>query len=162
MVGPLWADEEQSSCPPYISELLHVYTPSCILRSSSDTPMLKIEQYKRKTHSFRTLPCFGPHNWIHSHKTLDTVQPKLKTILTVTPPQLPLREPGDVWCLSPVWNLGDVIWFPFAISSFMLFFCRVHLLFLSCHFSANRPFSWLFSKKTRYGLGFFVWLLLSS
>ena len=63
MIVPLWADEEQSSCPTYISELLHVYTPSRILRSSSDTPMLKIEQYKRKTHSFRTLSCFGPHNW---------------------------------------------------------------------------------------------------
>ena len=36
-----------------ISELLHVYTPSRMLRSSSDTGMLKIEQYKHKTHGFR-------------------------------------------------------------------------------------------------------------
>ena len=27
------------------------------------------------------------------------------------------------------------------------FFCPVLLLFLSCHFSANGPFSWLFSRK---------------
>ena len=32
------------------------------------------------------------------------------------------------------------------------FFCLV-LLFLSCHFSAKRPFSWLFSRKLKY---FFV------
>ena len=27
------------------------------------------------------------------------------------------REAGDVWCLTPVWNLRAVIWFPFPISS---------------------------------------------
>ena len=49
------------SSPAYLSELLHVYTPSRTLRSSSDTRMLKIQQYKRKTHGFRTFSCFGPH-----------------------------------------------------------------------------------------------------
>ena len=37
------------SGPAYVSDLLHVYTPSRTLRSSSDTCMLKIKQYKRKT-----------------------------------------------------------------------------------------------------------------
>ena len=32
------------SGPAYLSELLHVYTPSRTLPSSSDTPMLKIQQ----------------------------------------------------------------------------------------------------------------------
>ena len=64
------------SGPAYPSELLHVYTLSHTLRSSSDTRMLEIQQYKRKTHGFRTSslaldPTFG----IHSHKTLDTAQP---------------------------------------------------------------------------------------
>ena len=62
------------SGPAYLSELLHVYTPSHTLRSSSDTRMLEIQQYKCKTHGFRTLaldPTFG----IHSHKTLDSAQP---------------------------------------------------------------------------------------
>ena len=64
------------SGPAYLSELLHAYTPSRTLRSSSDTRMLEIQQYKRKTHGFRTFsfsldPTFG----IHSHKTLDTAQP---------------------------------------------------------------------------------------
>ena len=36
------------SGPAYLSELLHVYTPFRTLRSSSDTRMLEIQQYKRK------------------------------------------------------------------------------------------------------------------
>ena len=32
------------SSPAYLSELLHVYTPSRTLRSSSDTRMLEIQQ----------------------------------------------------------------------------------------------------------------------
>ena len=64
------------SGPAYLSELLHVYTPSRTLRSSSDTRMLEIQQYKRKTHGFRTFSCFGPYIWnSHSRKTLDTAQP---------------------------------------------------------------------------------------
>ena len=55
--------------PANLSELLHVYTPSRTLRSSSDTRMLEIQQYKRKTHTLD--PTFG----IHSHKTLDIAQP---------------------------------------------------------------------------------------
>ena len=59
------------SGPADLSELLHVYTPPRTLRSSSDTCMLKIQQYKRKSHGFRTFSWFG----IHSHKTLDTAHP---------------------------------------------------------------------------------------
>ena len=55
----------------------------------------------------------------------------------------PRREAGDVWCPPPVWNLRAVIWFPIPISCLLFFL----LLFLSCHFSANGPFSWLFSRK---------------
>ena len=51
------------SGPAYLSELLHVYTPSCTLRSSSDTHMLEIQQYKCKAHGFHTFSCFGPHIW---------------------------------------------------------------------------------------------------
>ena len=60
----------------------------------------------------------------------------------------PWREAGDVWCPPPVWNLRAVIWCPFSVTS--CFFCLVLLLFLSCHFSANGPFSWLFQKTLRY------------
>jgi len=62
------------SGPTYLSEMLHVYTLFYTLRSS-DTHMLKIQQYKHKTHGFHTFFCFGPHIWNSFHKTLDTVQP---------------------------------------------------------------------------------------
>ena len=63
------------SGPASVSELLHVYTPSRTLRSSSDTRMLKIQQYKQRlvafAHSLALVTTFR----IHSHKTLDTAQP---------------------------------------------------------------------------------------
>ena len=49
------------SGPARLSELLHFYTPSRTLRSSSDTRMLEIQEYKHKTHGFCTFSCFGPH-----------------------------------------------------------------------------------------------------
>ena len=63
------------SGPAYLSELVHVYTPSCTLHSSSDTRMLEIQQYKHKTHGFHTFSCLDPTFGIHSYKTLDTAQP---------------------------------------------------------------------------------------
>ena len=51
------------SGPAYFSELPHAYTPSRTLRSSSDTRILEIQQYKRNTDRFRTFSCFGPHFW---------------------------------------------------------------------------------------------------
>ena len=75
------------SGPAYLSELLHVYTPSCTLSSSSDTRMLEIQQYKRKTHGFRTFSCFGPHIWnslpqdLRHCATLSSFKAKLKTFL---------------------------------------------------------------------------------
>ena len=60
------------SGPAYLSELLHVYTPSRTLRSFSDTRMLKIQQHKCKTHGFRTFslaldPTSGKHDGNLSH-----------------------------------------------------------------------------------------------
>ena len=45
-------------CPFYLSELLHLYIPSCSLCSSSDTPKLQPQ-----THGFHTFSHFGPHIW---------------------------------------------------------------------------------------------------
>ena len=53
------------SGPAYLCELLLAYTPSRALHSSSDTRMLKIQQYKRKTHGFRAFSCFEPHRDLH-------------------------------------------------------------------------------------------------
>ena len=70
-----------------ISELLHVYTPSRTLRSSSDTRILKIQQYKCKTHGVHTFSCFGPHIWnslpqdLRHCSTLSSFKAKLKIFL---------------------------------------------------------------------------------
>ena len=78
------------SGPAYLSELLHVYTLSHTLcSSSSDTCMLEIQQYKRKTHGFCTFSCFGPHIWnslpqdlrVGHCSTLSSFKAKLKTFL---------------------------------------------------------------------------------
>ena len=75
------------SGPVYLSELLHVYTPSRTVRSSSDTRMLEIQQHKRKTHGFRTFSCFGPHIWnslpqdLRHCSTLLSFKAKLKMCL---------------------------------------------------------------------------------
>ena len=69
------------------SELLHVYTPSCTLYSSSDTRMLKIQRYKCKTRDFHTFSCFGPHIWnsfsqdLRHCSTLSSFEAKLKIFL---------------------------------------------------------------------------------
>ena len=73
------------SGPAYLSELLHVYTPSRRPRSSSDTRMLKTQQYKRKTHGFRIFSCYRRLIWkislpLHC-STLSSFKGKLKTSL---------------------------------------------------------------------------------
>ena len=75
------------SGPAYLSELLHVYTPSHTLCSSSDTRMLEIQQYKCKTHGFHTFSCFGPPirnslpQDLRHCSTLLSFKAKLKTFL---------------------------------------------------------------------------------
>ena len=49
------------SVPSYLSDLLHLYTPSRILRSPSDTRLFRIQRYKRKTHGFRSFSQFLVH-----------------------------------------------------------------------------------------------------
>ena len=75
------------SGPAYLSELLHVYTLSHTLRSSSDTRMLKIQQCKHKTQDFHIFSCFGPHIWnslpqdLRHCSTLSSFKAKLKPFL---------------------------------------------------------------------------------
>jgi len=75
------------SVPSYLSELLHLYSPSRSLRSSSDTRMLKIPRFNHKTHGFRTFSRFGHHIWnnlpqdIRHSVTLSSFKSQLKTFL---------------------------------------------------------------------------------
>ena len=49
--------------------------------------MLKIQQYKHKSHGFRTFSCFGPHVWnslpqdFSRCSTMSSFKAKLKTFL---------------------------------------------------------------------------------
>ena len=56
----------QSDCTERFSDVCMLnsllYTPSRSLRSSSDTCMLKLQRFSRKTHGFRTFSHFGPHS----------------------------------------------------------------------------------------------------
>ena len=75
------------SGPAYLSEMLHVYSPSRTLRSSSETRMLKIQQYKLKTYGFGVFSRFGPHIWnslpqdLRHCSTLLSFKAKLKIFL---------------------------------------------------------------------------------
>ena len=75
------------SAPSYLSELLHLYSPSRSLRSSSDTRMLKIQRFIHKTHGFLTFSYFGPRIWnnlpqdIKHSDTLSSFKSQLKTFL---------------------------------------------------------------------------------
>ena len=51
------------SASSYLSELLKLYSPSRSLRSSSDTRILKLRRFNRKTHGFRSFSYFSPYIW---------------------------------------------------------------------------------------------------
>ena len=75
------------SAPSYLSELLHLNSPSRSLRSSSDTRMLKLQRFNRKTHDFRTFSHFGPYilnnlpQDIRHSATISSFKSKIKTLL---------------------------------------------------------------------------------
>ena len=75
------------SSPSYLSELLHLYSPSRSLHSSSDTRMLKIQCFNHKTNGFRTFSHFGPPIWnnlpqdIRHSAILSSFKSQLKTFL---------------------------------------------------------------------------------
>ena len=76
-----------SSTPSYLSDLLHLCSPSPSLRSSADTRLLKIPLYKFKTKGDRALSYFGPTVWnslpLHIRKatTNDTFKSALENYL---------------------------------------------------------------------------------
>ena len=112
------------SGPAYLSELLHVCIPSrTLLRSSSDTRMMKIKQYKRKTHGFRTFCCFGPR--IRNSLPQDLRHrstPLLEKNCTGFPFQNVLNiKHVACMCFSAI-NGSD----PAYVSYTTLFFCHLH------------------------------------
>ena len=61
------------SAPSYLSELLQLYSPSRSLRSSSDTRILKLRLFNRKTHGFRFSPVLVLISRTTSPKMSDTL-----------------------------------------------------------------------------------------
>ena len=76
-----------SSTPAYLSDLLHLYSPSQSLYSSADTSLLKFPLYKCKTKGDHAFSYFGPSVWnslplhIKNATTIDTFRSALKTYL---------------------------------------------------------------------------------
>ena len=75
-----------SCLPHWTAACLHSVSYTTLL--ACDTCMLEIQQYKRKTHGFRTFSCFGPHIWnslpqdpLRHCSTLSSFKAKLKTFL---------------------------------------------------------------------------------
>ena len=80
-----------SSTPAYLSDLLHLYSPSRSLRSSADTRLLKIPLYKCKTKCNCAFSYFGPSAWnsmplhIRNATTIDTFISALKNLFLQPP-----------------------------------------------------------------------------
>ena len=77
-----------SSTPAYLSDLLHLYSPSRSLRPNADTRLRKIPLYMCKTKSDRAFSYFGSSVWnslpLHitiATKTIHTFKSALKTYL---------------------------------------------------------------------------------
>ena len=71
----------------YLSDLLHLYSPSRSLRSSIDTRLLKMPCYKCQTKGDRAFSYFGPSVWnslplhIRNASTIETFKSALKDYL---------------------------------------------------------------------------------
>ena len=76
-----------SSTPAYLSDLLHLHSPSRSLRSSADNHLLKIPPYKCKKKGDRAFSYFGSSVWnslplhIRNATTIDTFKSALETYL---------------------------------------------------------------------------------
>ena len=76
-----------SSTSAYLSDLLHLYSPSRSLRSSTDTRLLKMPCDKCQTKGDRAFSCFGPSVWnslplhIRNASTIETFKSALKDYL---------------------------------------------------------------------------------
>eukprot|EP00745_Piridium_sociabile_P044749 TRINITY_DN9505_c0_g1_i25.p1 TRINITY_DN9505_c0_g1~~TRINITY_DN9505_c0_g1_i25.p1 ORF type:complete len:291 (-),score=37.38 TRINITY_DN9505_c0_g1_i25:114-986(-) len=80
-----------SGCAPKylseLSELLHFYTPSRTLRSSTDTRLFKVFRFNRKQHGARSFCCSAPKMWntlpysVRHSTSLSSFKQHLKTFL---------------------------------------------------------------------------------
>ena len=75
------------TAPPYLSELLHLYSPCCSLCSASDTQIFRVPRVCRRTLGERSFQYIGPVNWnslsfsVRHATSLSSFKSKLKTHL---------------------------------------------------------------------------------
>ena len=110
--------------------------------------------------SFLSRPSAGAPwmtSWWSAAQTARSTCGRWKQVSPVGTTKLPVVGPlsrgtltpkgGQGWLMSPPLSGISGLSFYSPFFSPHSFFCLVLLLFLSCHFSANGPFSWLFSRK---------------
>ena len=75
------------TAPPYLSELLHLYSPCRSLRSASDTRIFRVPRVCRRILGERSFQCIGPVIWnslsfsVRHATSLSSFKSKLKTHL---------------------------------------------------------------------------------
>ena len=82
-----WFHIVSGTAPPYLSELLHLYSPSRSLRSASDTLIFRVPRVCRRTLGERSFQYIGPVIWnslsfsVRHAMSLSSLKSKLKTHL---------------------------------------------------------------------------------
>ena len=75
------------SAPPYLSDLLQLYTPPRTLRSSADTQTFRVPHRRKKFQGQRAFSYIGPVTWnslpfaVRHAQTLPSFKSQLKTYL---------------------------------------------------------------------------------
>ena len=75
------------SAPTYLSDLLHLYTPSWQLRSSADTRVFRIPSFRTKSSGHRSFSYQAPTTWnklptsIRHASSVSSFKSSLKTFL---------------------------------------------------------------------------------
>ena len=75
------------TAPPYLTELLHLYSPSRSLRSAADTRIFRVPRMGRRTLGERSFQCIGSVIWnslplsVRHSSSLSSFKSKLKTHL---------------------------------------------------------------------------------
>ena len=62
-VSSMCYDVVSETAPPYLSDLLHLYIPSCSLRSSADTHTFQVPKWKKKFQGQCPFSHLGPVTW---------------------------------------------------------------------------------------------------
>ena len=83
----VWFHTVSGTAPPYLSELLHLCSPSRSLRTAADTRIFRVPRMGRRTLGETSFQCNGPVIWnslplsVRHSSSLSSLRSKLKTHL---------------------------------------------------------------------------------